>query len=96
MLLLHTSLVLFLGKGLEMRDVHFGTGPKVYCWKGFGMGMLLSMDSCPCELSRAGRSFGICTVVTWRSCNFVYFTFLTQTPSQIQEHLRYCCAVLSL
>ena len=45
-------------KGLEIRAVHFGAGPKVRVgWKGFGMGMLLSMDSCPCELSRAGRSF---------------------------------------
>jgi len=84
-------------KGLEIRAVHFGAGPKVRVgWKGFGMGMLLSMDSCPCELSRAGRSLGIYTVVTWDFCNFVHFTFLTQTPSQIQERLHYCRVILSL
>ena len=37
--------VYFWRKGSEMRDVHFGAGPKVrvgwICWKGFGMGMLL-------------------------------------------------------
>jgi hypothetical protein len=66
-------------------------------WSCFEMAcFFLSMESCPCELSRAGRIFGIYTVVTWRFCNFVHFPFLTQTRSQIQEPLYYCCVVLSI
>jgi len=58
-----------------------------------GMGMLLSMDNCPCELSRAGRSFEIYTVVTWGFCNFVHFTFLTQTlyPKSKSTASLSCC-----
>src|SRR6202165_4700243 len=78
----------FWEKGLEIRAVHFGAGPKVRVgWKGFGMGMLLSMDSCPCELSRAGRSLGIYTVATWRSCNFISDSI----PNPRASALLSCC-----
>jgi len=61
--------------------------------KVFGMGMLLSMDSCPCELSRAGRSLGIYTVATWRFCNFVHsFPSLCSIPNR---RALACCFVLS-
>jgi len=47
-----------------------------------GMGMLLSMDNCPCELSRAGRSLGIYTVATWRFCtSCIPFPSLCSIPN---------------
>src|ERR1700694_4675498 len=52
-----------------------------------GMGMLLSMDNCPCELSRAGRSLGIYTVATWRSCNFISDSI----PNPRASALLSCC-----
>src|SRR6202165_2154891 len=52
-----------------------------------GMGMLLSMDNCPCELSRAGRSFrnihsGHLGILQLRALHLSHSDYL----SQIQEH----------